>query len=132
MWTNPRYVDEETRAGENVPAYSYAGNNPLIYVDPDGLDKTSVFCDDGKSMATFNNGNAPQPGSKGGIPGKTVCDDCNEYNIDADGKCPLGRKTSPLCACRKKLEKEICRQCKEMKKPKPAPACINPESPHPT
>ena len=135
-WLKPRYVEEEVRAGDSVPAYSYAGDNPMLYVDPDGLDKTMIFCDSipgapkGSTVA-YDHGNAPIPGTNGGIPGNTVCDDCDAYNINEDGKCPLGRKTSPLCACRKALEKEICRQCKQMKLPKKPLLCQDPGSPHP-
>jgi hypothetical protein len=34
---DPKWVSEELQSGHQVPAYSYARNNPLPYTDPTGL-----------------------------------------------------------------------------------------------
>lgn len=34
---DPRWVASELRRGRQVPAYAYAGNNPIANVDPNGL-----------------------------------------------------------------------------------------------
>jgi hypothetical protein len=40
---NPNWVESELQSGHQVPAYAYARNNPVRYVDPDGLQVAIPF-----------------------------------------------------------------------------------------
>ena len=137
---DPKWVSEELQSGHQVPAYSYARNNPIRYVDPIGLHAWIDECEGGGVSAywstTEGGGDGPQslepslrldPTSSSvqfNSPGTNTCQDFNTaLKIDRDVFKNQSSGWGTKRGCWRKLVKQMANACNGPQAPpkKPEP-----------
>jgi len=133
MLQDPKWVTGELASGHQVPAYSYANNNPIANTDPNGLWTLTVQCTDlaGKSVPITI-------GPTGGF--LPTCDECLQVQRIAATRC--GNSPPNVCACANTIARAVCGQairygmCRGRdpilppeQQPRPVPNTCSPEDP---